>query len=250
MDEILIEEKKYISSKRAAKITGYAKDYIGQLCREGRVPARLVGRSWYVLESAIADHRFGDEKSTEEMQAGLPKEAAISTWESPHYEASPVEIFPSISRTKAPELPSEEREEDGEHNSGSVIGDSPQQLQDSWRTWFDRAINAEPVVLNTPIQHEEKEEVIDREVNIPIHTIYELPPDDLLPRHPEQEEPLRVAAREKKGSGVLLGIIKTVALVLAIMTATVAVVSTGYFDKYVSSISQVSFITGVTLYIK
>ncbi|MHB1163603.1 MAG: hypothetical protein ACYCZZ_03760, partial [Minisyncoccota bacterium] len=59
MDELLIEGKKYISSKQAAKITGYAKDYIGQLCREGRVSARLVGRSWYVLEAAIQDHRFG-----------------------------------------------------------------------------------------------------------------------------------------------------------------------------------------------
>ena len=64
MDEILIEEKKYVSSKRAAKMTGYAKDYIGQLCREGRVPARLVGRSWYVLETAIQDHRFGTTDET------------------------------------------------------------------------------------------------------------------------------------------------------------------------------------------
>jgi len=60
MDELLIEDKKYVSSKRAAQMTGYAKDYVGQLCREGRVAARLVGRSWYVLESAIKDHRFGE----------------------------------------------------------------------------------------------------------------------------------------------------------------------------------------------
>lgn len=37
MDELIIGEKTYLSSKRAAKITGYAKDYVGQLCREGRV---------------------------------------------------------------------------------------------------------------------------------------------------------------------------------------------------------------------
>ena len=87
MDEILIEEKRYISSKRAAKITGYAKDYIGQLCREGRVPARLVGRSWYVLETAIQDHRFGNQ----EVELPVP--------ESPKYEASPVEILPPVSRS-------------------------------------------------------------------------------------------------------------------------------------------------------
>jgi hypothetical protein len=59
MDEITLDDKTYVSSKRAAKITGYAKDYVGQLCREGRVEARLVGRNWYVLESSIREHRFG-----------------------------------------------------------------------------------------------------------------------------------------------------------------------------------------------
>ncbi len=59
MDELTFGGKKYISSKQAAKITGYAKDYVGQLCREGRVKARLVGRSWYVLEESIREHRFG-----------------------------------------------------------------------------------------------------------------------------------------------------------------------------------------------
>ena len=59
MDELEFDGKTYVSSKRAAQITGYAKDYVGQLCREGRVQARLVGRNWYVLESSIHEHRFG-----------------------------------------------------------------------------------------------------------------------------------------------------------------------------------------------
>ncbi len=62
MDELTFGGKKYISSKKAAKITGYAKDYVGQLCREGRVKARLVGRSWYVLEESIREHRFGGDE--------------------------------------------------------------------------------------------------------------------------------------------------------------------------------------------
>ncbi len=64
MEEIVFDGKKYISSKLAAKLTGYAKDYVGQLCREGRVTARLVGRSWYVLEDSIKEHRFGVENSS------------------------------------------------------------------------------------------------------------------------------------------------------------------------------------------
>ncbi len=103
MDEITIEDKKYISSKRAAKITGYAKDYVGQLCREGRVPARLVGRNWYVLETAIQDHRFGDseieqEKQEEEVETMPSIGAFPSTWETPKYEAYSEEILPSVNR--------------------------------------------------------------------------------------------------------------------------------------------------------
>src|ERR1700756_2748472 len=93
MEELLIGDKKYISSKQAAKVTGYAKDYIGQLCREGRVPARLVGRSWYVLESALRDHRFGEVREEEKSTV------AQTTWESPRYEAViEEEILPNVTK--------------------------------------------------------------------------------------------------------------------------------------------------------
>ena len=49
--------KKYISASRAAELTGYASDYIGQLCRAKKIHASLVGRSWYVLESEILNHK-------------------------------------------------------------------------------------------------------------------------------------------------------------------------------------------------
>jgi hypothetical protein len=61
MNEITIGDKVYISAKRAAEITGYARDYVGQLCREGHMDAKMVGRSWYVYEPAIRAHRFGPE---------------------------------------------------------------------------------------------------------------------------------------------------------------------------------------------
>lgn len=60
MDEIVLDGKKYVSAKRAAKQTGYTKDYIGQLSRAGRLPARMIGRNWYIEESAV-DHQ---QKST------------------------------------------------------------------------------------------------------------------------------------------------------------------------------------------
>lgn len=56
MDELDLQGKKYISSKRAAEVTGYAKDYVGQLARGGKVPATRVGRAWYVELNAIKRH--------------------------------------------------------------------------------------------------------------------------------------------------------------------------------------------------
>ena len=50
--EIEIEGVSYVSSKRAAQISGYAQDYIGQLCRGGLIEAQRIGGLWYLrLES-------------------------------------------------------------------------------------------------------------------------------------------------------------------------------------------------------
>ena len=75
MNELIIQGKKYISSKHAAELTGYAKDYIGQLCREGYVEATMVGRSWYVLETSIMAHRFGKDDG-DNMKATVATSAA------------------------------------------------------------------------------------------------------------------------------------------------------------------------------
>ncbi len=47
----------YISSKRAAEITGYSQDYIGQLARGGQIDARRVAGLWYILEESLMQHK-------------------------------------------------------------------------------------------------------------------------------------------------------------------------------------------------
>jgi hypothetical protein len=56
MEELIFGGQKFISSRRASKVTGYSTDYIGQLCRANKIKGRLVGRSWYVSEDAVASH--------------------------------------------------------------------------------------------------------------------------------------------------------------------------------------------------
>lgn len=54
---IFCNGKEYISASRAALESGYAADYVGQLCRSGKIPAKLIGRSWYVDIDALLIHK-------------------------------------------------------------------------------------------------------------------------------------------------------------------------------------------------
>ncbi len=58
-DSIVLEGRKYVSSGRASQLYGYTKDYVGQLCRAGKLDAQLIGRSWYVSEDSIRKHKLG-----------------------------------------------------------------------------------------------------------------------------------------------------------------------------------------------
>ena len=54
---IYFEGKKFISAKYAAEVSGYASDYVGQLCREGKIEAKMIGRAWYVEECALKNYK-------------------------------------------------------------------------------------------------------------------------------------------------------------------------------------------------
>jgi len=56
--------KKYISLKEAAKISGYAPDYIGYLIRTGKIPGKIVytGISWQTTAQAVLDYKNRQQK--------------------------------------------------------------------------------------------------------------------------------------------------------------------------------------------
>lgn len=47
----------YVSSKRAAEMTGYTQDYIGQLARAGNITAQRVSGLWYVVEESLRNYK-------------------------------------------------------------------------------------------------------------------------------------------------------------------------------------------------
>lgn len=58
---IYSQGNEYISASRGAEITGYSSDYVGQLCRAGKVPSKLVGRTWYVASEALREYKRNQE---------------------------------------------------------------------------------------------------------------------------------------------------------------------------------------------
>ncbi|MDB4992196.1 MAG: hypothetical protein JWL75_441 [Parcubacteria group bacterium] len=155
MNEVTLGDKIYISSKRAAEITGYAKDYVGQLCREGHVDAKMIGRGWYVYEPSIRAHRFGIESleatpAQEEVaepaegnsEAEVELVAGSNAWDKPIYTAEPPQTLPELPETPAEEVSPQTEE---------TLTD----MQSAWKEWFDR----KQQVLSTP--EIESPEVID-----------------------------------------------------------------------------------------
>jgi hypothetical protein len=258
MDEILIEEKRYVSSKQAAKITGYAKDYIGQLCREGRVPARLVGRSWYVLESAIQDHRFGnpeEPRSTtiEEKEEQLPK--VSKTWESPRYEPDPVETLPAADHLKA-------RKETVDEETSEAVSETIQSVHDSWNEWFNHVAaratstietsNKQVVDINCEPQGVEPALEEDTEVEVPIHvTDAYSKADERLPEVEDlQENRVHQQVQTKYRGRIVTRLTKAIGVILAVAFVALAAIGSGYFDSYITSNSRGGTVSGINVYNK
>ena len=56
-EEMQIDGKSYISSKRASQLSGYAQDYIGQLARKSLIDARRIGGLWYVSMESLEEYK-------------------------------------------------------------------------------------------------------------------------------------------------------------------------------------------------
>lgn len=76
-DSLILEGKIYISARRAAKLVNYAQDYIGQLCRNGKLDCKMVGRSWFVTEESLLSHRELSIDATQERVSRISRKQKI-----------------------------------------------------------------------------------------------------------------------------------------------------------------------------
>jgi excisionase family DNA binding protein len=71
-DVLVFDGEEYVTSARAAELTGYAQDYIGELARTKEVRARKVGRHWLVHKKEVIDHK----KSKDVLLARVQSQSA------------------------------------------------------------------------------------------------------------------------------------------------------------------------------
>ena len=51
------DNREFVPTQKAAELSGYSQDYIGQLARSNEVPARKVGRRWFIDKEALRKHK-------------------------------------------------------------------------------------------------------------------------------------------------------------------------------------------------
>ena len=109
MEVLVVEGEKYVKASSIARDLGYTSDYVGQLCRGGKVEAQLVGRSWYVKEDSIKSHKAtryrSTKKSTQKAIKNTPQNATQTTksFEAKlaSYEADATELMPLTGQSVA-----------------------------------------------------------------------------------------------------------------------------------------------------
>lgn len=270
MDEITIDGKTYLSSKRAAAITGYAKDYVGQLCREGRVEARLVGRSWYVYEPSIREHRFGNEASDKGIEEAKAGEAVEESSELPSVYADWQPVYQPES---APSLPIREAGPEAvlkSENAAPLPASGPQvtpleDLEESWKSWFSSsAAEEKPQEDEESVLEPQKEpqgprysprEEVSREEMVEIARIKEEAPIAPVPayeaplsrRQPREFRPSKARRAPRRRS---YAIEKAILGGVMVLSAAVALIGAGFAENITGSFAQqipaVEFIQGVT----
>jgi hypothetical protein len=195
---VSFDGKDYISANRAAKITGYNQDYIGQLARSNLILSRQVGKRWYVDRESLLKHKEEKDALLAAVQVesvGLAKPEDLQPASEP--ETAPVEEavaeeevthFSYVTEEEAPLIPEFESEE-------------PEPMPE-----FPRRKVAEPVFEEyriaekpEPVSFEAIESVSDAPDIVPEPVVETVPEPQPDPEPlPEMNIPIRVLPREEE----------------------------------------------------
>lgn len=96
---VSFDGKDHVSAARAAKITGYHPDYVGQLARSGAIISRQVGNRWYVDRAALLAHKKEKDSLLGAVQA---QSVGLGATRPASAESAPAGVEPNIARYSGP----------------------------------------------------------------------------------------------------------------------------------------------------
>lgn len=150
MDEVVLDGKKFISARKAAEITSYEQDYIGQLARMGKVLARQIGRAWFIEEQSLLAHR-SDGRTKKKHKKADSKE--IETLKD-------TSIFLKTTETSVPEATKKLIVQDISSARDEAVDKTPAdiQSQQNAETTFRENVESptNPDLVTVPVKHGEK----------------------------------------------------------------------------------------------
>lgn len=112
METLSIGGREFVKARKIARELGYTSDYVGQLCRSGKVDAQLVGRTWYVDKDSLLDHKENRYKrkltgtDTKQESIGEARKLVpnfydrLSTGEDINYSTDQTDLIPTPQRGK------------------------------------------------------------------------------------------------------------------------------------------------------
>ncbi len=98
MNTIVVDGDTYTKATALAKQFRYTTDYIGQLCRAGKVECQLVGRSWYVTERSLLAHKDSRYKEIRLNEKTLKNNTKIESSD------EEISVVPRLKRVTAKQL--------------------------------------------------------------------------------------------------------------------------------------------------
>jgi hypothetical protein len=125
------------------------------------------------------------------------------------------------------------REEKGEKSTSPV----PEEVQTAWEAWFDRV---EESSISSP-ENQDRESLTE---TVAIHTLEDLP---IAPPESQKKTPQESRQKRSKSTG---GVWRVFLFSIALCFLILSSLNSGYFDEYIISDKQDSFILGITVYIK
>lgn len=224
MDELEIDGKKYLSSRRAAKEHKYHIDYIGQLIRGGKVVGKKVGRSWYVEQGSLKSYltqeaggkvpEINTPVAEDEVKIPEPISESVREVSTPIISRTEVIEEKIIQPTVPPVMPAQEKISEEAVSTRKVYFSTPEKEQAHSNT-LTYVADDEPMlpVLNGRMR-------ANADFVVPVRRVEEVAYDDEQEEETVEEiieEMPRTSIRSKMPRAtVLVGIIGLLALAAAI----------------------------------